>query len=181
MITIQRLRKAINLPAERDEDLSFIKQAVISLWEEKTAMLWNLRTARVEIHRHRISPRPRNLLLELQPATTITKVEERSTASGASWSTLTSSNYMLFGRRQLEKLGSPWGEIVRVTYDGGVAEADNDVQKALIVQAQFMIARFDDSKIAVSAQNFRGGAGTLEDADFHPFFKAMAEAKGSLV
>lgn len=181
MIAITRLREALNFSPEKDEELALIKQMVIDLWEEQTSMLWNARTAYVELFRNRNFPRPKNLLLEVQPVTTITTVETRAASSGSEWVELGSTNYILLGRRQLELLSGTWSELVRITYDGGASSADEDVQKALIVQAQFMLNRMGDDKISVSAQNFRGGAGTLEQADFHPFFKAMAESKGTLI
>lgn len=176
MITIARLRDALALDPTRDAELSLIRSQVIGGWEELTKMLWDERADHEEIFEPRGSQHD-TLLLSLQPVTAISTVEVRE-AFDSGWTTLADTAYMQIGRRQLRRIdGFYWPELIRVTYDGGTDAADESIQAAMIIQARFMISRTDAGKIITKSQNFEGGAGVFESADWHPHFKALAELK----
>ena len=162
--------------------------SAISLWERLTGRLWVRRASHVQTIRPRTN-RLRTLLLELWPVETITSVETLDDSAGATWETVTSSNYRLEGDRQLRYLAGYWPSFVRVTYTGGYIGRNEsvdgatvvpmDVRRALLTQIEFERARFASEKIAIRSQNFEGGAGVFETADVHPYTARLARAWGA--
>lgn len=177
MISLAKLREGLNIPAGDDYLLADLRSQVILQWEEATGFLWDSKAAHVEIFRLTQDPRPYTLFLELIPVITVTKVEERSASGSSAWVVTDTANYDLLGRRSLENYAGRWSALVRVTYDGGATSAPADIQRALIIQAQFLKSRLDSEKISLRSQNFEGGAGVFEDAFLHPFFKQLAKSK----
>jgi len=177
MISLSILRRELGLKPEDDELLIEIRQEVIDLWEEQTGRLWDIRTGYIEI----VTPetvRTTKIWPSLRPISTITTIEERA-ARGSTWTTLDSSNYLVV-RDHIENISVPWGDRVRITYDGGYSDSTSplDVRKALVLQAKFMQVRFSDGKIATKSEGFEGGSvGFLEDAFIHPFFRKLAHKK----
>ena len=183
MITLSRLRRDLGFSASDDTKLGEIRSRVIALWEQQTGHKWDAREDYVETIRV-LTPATTNLItLELRPVTAVTLVETRDISyGGSSWETLyedgDSDDVVLILDHQLRRVdGLCWPGLVRVTYDGGVEEADEDVQRALVLQAQFDITRNDQSKLAVQSQNFEGGGGVFIKAFMHPTFEGLAYEK----
>lgn len=179
MITLSKLREGLNLPADQDAKLTRIRAGLISLWEGKTGLKWDARTGYVQT----IEPDTKTcdtVFLDLIPVTSITLVEVRDLdcIPSADWTELEADDYILMGRRSLRRLDQRfWPTLVRVTYSGGAAEADVDIQEALILQGRFMQARMAPDKLIVKSQNFEGGGGVFETATMHPKFAEMVKDK----
>ena len=171
VITIQKLREAIQLPATSEIEVELLRDQVISLWEETTKRLWNARTGHIQILTMRTT-RMSTVYPELLPVSSYTSVEHRK--AGDDWVELETDDYIDLGAK-LRKISGYWYEYVRLTYSGGTDEADEMIQRALITQAQFMVSRFAKDKIATQSQNFEGGAGVFLRADLHPLFKTLAK------
>lgn len=175
MITKEKFRAGVGILPEQEDDLDWLLAAVVTLWEDATTRLWDLRTDFVDIVTKPRGNRPVALLLRLWPVTAITTVEVRR-LSETDFTTLAADKYRLIGDRRLHRIdGSEWPEETRITFTGGVAEAAEDIQRALILQAKFTMSRMGEEKIAVKSQNFEGGSGVLEIQNFHPYFKMMVK------
>jgi len=175
MIKLTRLREEMNLSAKDEGDLVFLRLAVIHQWETLTARKWDAREDYVQTVVIG-DLRTQTILLDLWPVDSITSVEMRDNLDD-DWTTVDSDRYFVLGRRTLRLIDDWWGQNVRITYDGGVTEADEDVQQSLIAQARFLQSRLSDEKIATQSQNFEGGAGVFLAANVHPLFKMMAKSK----
>jgi len=176
MIKVETLRAALvpALPPDRDAELPGIVAEVIAEWERETGRPWNYRDEYEELVLPR-TERYTKVFLQLLPVDELATVEVRSRA-GEDWEELVEDEHFeLVGRRMLERIGGYWERQVRVTYSGGYKEAPADIQNAFIVQAKFKLARFSDGKVVVKSQNFEGGGGVLETADYAPLFKSAAE------
>lgn len=174
MITIPKLRELTGIGGSMEAQLPALRDLVVSMWELETGLLWDLRVGHVEV----VEPdtdRIQTIFLSLRPATTITKVRENALEEGAEWEDVEVAKYMLIGDRRLRRLSDWWGPLVEVTYTGGVEEATEEIQKALATQARFLLDRLSGDRI-VSRQLAVAQAGTAqyEQADLHPFFKALA-------
>ena len=179
MIKITTLRRHLNWPAERDQELEFLRDVVIDLWESATMRLWNARTGHVEVISNDC-PR-RTIFLELWPITTITTVEEQK-RDESTWEALDSDEFKTYLDHGLERISgvnnsttTKFEPNVRVTYDGGVTEASKDIQQALCVQAAFMNARFADEKVDMRSKAIKDASTSYEVANYHPFFRMMAQ------
>ena len=175
MITVPTLRKGLDLPADKDIDLTRIRNEVVALWEEETGLLWDYRDSHLEIFTPR-GIRNTRVYSTLVPVDNILLIRERSEAD-TSWTELESDDYQLIGRRTIRRIGGFWKNLVEVTVQGGAREADADIQRVLILQARFELARFDDKALIVQSQNFEGGAGSYMTATMHPEFKRLAKKK----
>lgn len=178
MIKLETFRDAVGLTAGDELDLKLLRATVISMWEAATKRLWNARTGYEEdINIGAETQTRQSLWLSLWPITTITSIEERD--ADEDWETVDSDEYTRQGRRQIIRNSATsyrfWKHFVRVTYDGGASEVDEDIQMALIVQAKFMRTRMAKEQITLQSQNFEGGAGVMLRADFHPLFKQMVK------
>jgi len=178
MIKLETFRDGVGLQAGDEDDLKFLRLMVIKQWETATKRPWNKETGRVEyINIGGDTQTVQSLFLELTPVTTITLIEERD--ADEDWATVDSDNYVQQGRRQIVRKATTnfryWKHFVRVTYDGGTDEADEDIQQALITQAKFMRTRFAKEQITLQSQNFEGGSGVHMKADVHPFFRQLAK------
>lgn len=177
MIKLSRLRTALGLEAKDDANLTAYRAKVVSLWERATGLKWDERTGFVET----IETEPRTVTLyvwlSLQQVGTISKVEVRN-FSDSDWEELDTSSterYLILGQK-LRRLNDRWKELVRVTYDGGFAEAPEDIQQALIIQIKFELQRLADEKLASKAENFgKGSVGFLETASWHPYFAKLVK------
>lgn len=186
MITISKLRDRLKLPMEQDGTLKDILDALVARWEQETERLWARRASYVQRFRIDESKRISDLFLELWPIETITKVEEKTVAA-STWTELSAEQYSLLdpNRNRLERIGSYWAPMVRVTYTGGyVAEPTGqqvktpaDISEALLIQGEFALIRNGPSMLAKSSENFEGGAGVFLKPDLHPTFAALAAAK----
>ena len=183
LITDAQLRDALDLPASRDQEVSDMRDAVVALWEGATRRLWERRVGYVETFRPRYNAR--TLILSLGPVESVATVETAD-ADGSTFTALASTYYAAGGRsiRLLDGSGfSFWPGQVRVTYTGGFtaepasgqAETPADIRRVLETQARFMLKRTSDAMIATRSQNFEGGAGVFEQADWHPIFAAVAK------
>lgn len=176
MISISRMREELGLPPTQDPEVKRLRNMVIALWEETTKRPWNAETGRVEFITPRVDTM-HTVLLDLVPATSITQVRVRSHGKSTTWSILDTDTYLLIGGRRLRRLDAFWPDFVEVTYDGGVSEADEDIQQALALQARFIKERVGNEKLITKSQNFEGGGGVFEEAFLHPTFKSLAELK----
>jgi hypothetical protein len=175
MITRENFRNMVGLSAEQEDEMEILRGEVIALFEGATKRLWNAREGFIEVITPRGS-RPTLIFLNLWPVTSITTVEVRE-ARETDWDEVASTKYKLVGTRRLERVTGTWAREVRVTYDGGVEEADEQIQRALAVQAKFMMARLQDENVAIRSQNFEGGSGVYETANMHPLFKMITKSK----
>ncbi len=190
MIKTTTLRSELGVIKGRanEDTLPRLRNAVIALWESRTNRLWSARTGRTMEFRVTHPLTERALFLDLYPVSAVTSVEQRfapqirqgSWTSGASdddWETVDADNYFLReDTGQLERFNGHWDGLVRVTWDGGYAddEAPADIIESLILQAQFMVARWDPSKIAITSQGFEGGSTSFITGDVHPMFKKLS-------
>lgn len=189
MIKITTLRSELGvLKGRANEDLlPRLRNAVIALWESRTSRQWSLRTGRTKEFRiiHPLSDR--TLHLDLYPVAAITSVEERFAPqkSIGSWTRGIDEDYEVVDTDQyfvredigtIERFNDNWKGLVKVTWDGGYADdtAPGDILEALILQAQFMVARWDPSKIAITSQGFESGSTSFITGDTHPQFKKLA-------
>lgn len=178
MIPFEEFRSRVGFAAGSDSRVESLRSMVIALWEAETGLLWNKRTAHVEVvHNWR---KARTIFLQLTPVTSITKVEERTSSVSDDWEEITTTGYwMLLSSRKVRYLRSTvWPEFVRFTYDGGSDDVSGDIKESLVAQAKFLRNRLGDDKIVVRSQNFEGGSGVLERADLHPMFREMVRLHG---
>jgi len=179
VIPLAILRSKLAVKADQDQLVEMLRDTVVAQWESATGGLWNRRDDYEQLI-VRESWDDRRVWLTLCPVEEVTLVEERETASN-DWVALDAANYELesFGLKSASIVkDSALLRYVRVTYTGGfVAVVDGskavtpaDVAQALYTQAQFLVRRFSDDLVALKAQNIEGGAGTFEQADYHPLF-----------
>jgi len=177
MIKLETFRQGVGLTAGDEDDLKLLRLTVIKMWEEATKRLWNSRTDHVETHSIGDQKEKASLWLDLWPVTSITSIYERDLDED--FALVDSDEYNLTGRRQIVRVSQTnwryWKSFVQVTYTGGIDEADEDIQLALIAQAKFMRTRLAKEQITVQSQNFEGGAGVMLRPDFHPMFKMLAK------
>lgn len=192
MIALSKLREKLELPA--DDDGRDLLDALVGLWEDETKRLWTRRVAHVETIRVNQAKRIYSLFLQLWPIETVTKVEERA-LSDSTWTELTADQYLLTdpNRNRLERVGTCWPALVRVTYTGGYTgeptagavppqnKTPQDIQEALLVQAKFMRERNVPGRVITQSQNFEGGAGVFLKPGLHPEFSRLAASKARKV
>ncbi len=186
MISYGLLRDRIGLGTADDGQLKAIADALIGVFETQTNRLWARRAGYVEYFRPDTTKRIDTLFLSLWPVEAVTKVEEKCRYN-TTWTELTTSQYLPPDpdRNRLERVGSYWNEQVRVTYTGGYVYSPTvgqygtpaEIHEAMLIQAAYIRSRTGNDKLVLSSQNFMGGAGVFLAADFHPIFKAIAEAK----
>lgn len=176
MISYSRLRRELNHPMDRDDELAWIRSEVVQLWERATGRLWIRNATRVDDFLQTDEAGARTLLLRLWPVQSIATVQVKTSESDVDWTTLVSTDWRIEGRRELRRIQRYWECLVRVTYSGGYLddEAPPDILRALVVQARFMRDRFG-AKLTVRSENFEGGGGVFETADMHPYFDATAQ------
>lgn len=160
-----------------DSGLQSLRDAVVAQFEELTGYLWNARTGYVEILENTLRDCADVVWLSLSPVTTLTTVEEKARASGATWTALASTDYELIGAHRLTKLTGSFEDLVRVTYTGGYSDTTcpSAIANALLAQAKFLASRLDDQKIAISQQAFEAGSTTLLSPDVHPLFASCVK------
>lgn len=178
MISIPKLRELAEFDTSREPQLVSVRDEVVALWETVTGRLWTARTGYVQT----IQPehdRVDTLFLELSPVTSITTVRSRPLTSGvsggASWTTHTEgTDFDLIGDRRLLRYGL-WDDLVEVTYDGGTSDASGEIQRALAVQARFIILRTEEGRVIAREQAVKdAGTAAYERADLHPYFRDVA-------
>lgn len=165
--------------AGMDGELEAMRNAVVTQFEDLTGYLWNSRTGYVEIVENTLVDSPNTVWLALSPVTTLTTVEEKARASGATWTALASTAYELIGTRRLTKLSGNFEDLVRVTYTGGYTDltCPADIANALLAQAKFLASRLDSQKIALSQQAFEAGSTSFLSPDLHPLFAACVRSR----
>lgn len=180
MITAIDIRSAIPQAKEAGKnDAEVLASTVIEMWERATGRLWNFRQAHQQLFR---SVGSGTILLDLLPVATVTAVEERERGS-ASWVALAASQWVYVPRRSIERVSGCWSYQVRVTYDGGYKadgtgeqKTPSDVRRAMITQAQFLVERYSQEKVALRSQSFAGGNSTFfENSALHPLFQEASE------
>ena len=178
MITMEELRRALDWPADKDQELADLRESLIGLWDETTGLLWNSRTDHVQQIRV-FGAREHSVLLELIPVSSIALVEERFDGD-PTWTELDSDYYELQGRRTLVRTdGSRFLANVRVTYDGGADSVEAVIRRALITQAKFEASRVQGADLTlVSKGDGKGGWKKLLSPDLHPSFARLAKRKG---
>lgn len=183
MIKLETFRNGVGLQAGDENDLKLLRATVISLWESTTKRKWNSRTDYEQEIFVGYDGSTQTLLLELFPVDSITSIYERD--ADEDYEEVDSDDYDLVGRRSVVRRDAVyiggrrrfWKTFVKVTYTGGVEEADEDVQLALIAQAKFMRSRLAKEQIGTQSQNFEGGSGVMLKPDLHPLFKTLAASK----
>lgn len=181
MISLSRIRSHVKLPAGNAEEFEAIQAEVISAFESRTGLLWNRREDHVEtLETDELHP-TNEVMLSLMGPRTISSVKERR--PGDTWTTLTASEYEELGERRLRKVDGAFLPRVQVTYTGGYDERScpQDIQRALLAQAAFIVERTSAGQLTVSAQAIEGGSTTMLEPTYHPVFKEVAKQRGRKV
>lgn len=189
MITLSELRERYSPTADEEKFLPKIKDAIVTLWEQQTGLLWSRRVDYVD----RLTPaadRTRAIWTSIGPIESISKVEEKSSYT-KTWTELSIDDYEIAGPRRINKINSYWLEHVRITLTGGYTESPASgadpaqfatpafIKDAIITQAIFLRTRNAIERIHISSQNFEGGQGVFLPGDIHPLFKLAAQSNGA--
>lgn len=181
MISISRLREVLSIRPTDDDDLLVYRDEVIALFEQVTGRLWNRREDHVE-EIYPANDRVRMLRLALSPVESI-EVKERGGDSDDDWAdvdVLDPSLYRVEKARRLRRRGGFWADEVLVTSTGGYSDGSAgaacpaDIERALIVQAQFLRSRLSSEKVALRTQVVGKASSQLEEATLHPLFREVA-------
>lgn len=175
MLKIEDLRKALELPPEKDLDLEVLRDEVIALWESVTGRLWNGRDNHVEEF-SLLKDDDSIIWLNLWPITEVTKVEVRGITQSA-FTELTDDQYVVGPENRLRRLNAFWLYNVKVTYKGGYDESTcpSEIRNVLLLQARFMKERHSNERIFAKGSSMQGGSTQFyEEAYLHPSFKRLA-------
>lgn len=185
LIDISTLRQHVPLGTEEEYQYDLLQIMLKECWDNVTARSWEWEVGRVELHEFK-NEQVDNLYTRA-PIQTLTMLEQRDLVSGDSFEAIDSDLYIVLEGTHIRLLdGRCFEELVQVTYDGGYAETPSgteanatatpkDIIKALIVQGQFFLDRFGPEKVITKSQNFEGGSGVFEKADFHPLFLTLSK------
>jgi hypothetical protein len=179
MISLSRLRAHVDLQANQEQELVAVRDEIVTAFETLTGLLFNRRTDWTELtaldsHDYQ------EVLLELTPVLKIKKVEEKEPVD-TEWTTLTiDTDYEFIPYRRIRRLRVPFSSRVRVTYDGGYDEqtCPQDIQRALLAQAAFVLQRNSKQNIVVESSSVQRGVVKFLDATFHPIFSEIAKQYG---
>lgn len=191
MIAIDRLRRELKLPASEEIDLLSILDELIGQWERETLGNWNRRVnfEQIIMSEQESGSIPKILTLSLAPVESIASVEIKYRMSDPTWTALQTTDWYLDqdkirGRyAHLHRVNNCWPALTRVVYTGGWTDAPTgqqfgtpaEVVRACLIQARFIRARNDATKVAVNNQAFQGGSGSFHKPDLHPFFENMVK------
>lgn len=175
MISIERLRQGLDLPAEQDAKLELIRGAIIATWDRLTRRKWSEYEEFSEDFDNE-----GDVVRELFPkGVLITEVVSATQHDlGSDPVDIDVDDlYLSQGRRVMLKSGNPFRRFVTLVYSGGYADdtVSEDILEACVLQARFALQRFNTQNIALSSQNFQGGSGSFLPADVHPRFKSLAK------
>lgn len=177
MITVAELRERVLANASHETLLAGLRSAVVALWEAKTAGKWDY-VASEQIVLRPDNGRVKSIWLPRRPVASVTTVEERGEGS-STWTTLETDDFVIANNStgEIERINTFWAANLRVTYSGGytATTCPGDIKEALIIQARYMLERYDGEKLTVRGQSFgKGAVSFLEAADMHPLFKSIA-------
>ena len=170
MISVGRLSEFLKFPASQAAEVERIRLEVIELFEKLTNGLWNTRAGYVQVEEP--GEEQRYLWLRLLPVVTLTSVEGKG-LSDAAWTAISTSGYAVLRGKQVRSLLGSWPDLVQITYDGGYDDTTcpPEVQRALMLQAEFTYSRNREGRGALVSEGFPGGGQTtFGKADLHPFF-----------
>ncbi len=197
ILPMSRVREALApTDKESDDQLQFLRDTVVALWESATRRLWDRRTDHVqEINLdERYLQRKRFIYPELYPVETIA-VREFDDDEDVSLEPdlVAGTDYVLRATKgEIKRLTRPvfgvtlnrdanWKENVRLTITGGFGEGGAavpaDVTKALMVQLTFMQQRLTADLVHLSSQSIAApgaanpAAQFLQPAHWQPFFR----------
>jgi hypothetical protein len=176
MISLSRLRAHVDLQANQESELIAVRDEIITAFETLTGLRFNRRTDFTELTALD-SREYQEVLLSLTPVLKIKKVEEKE-PTDATWSTLViDSDYEFIPYRRVRKIHTTFSRRVRVTYDGGYDEqtCPQDIQRALLSQASFILQRNSKQNISVQSTSVQHGVVTFLEPTFHPIFKEIAK------
>jgi len=158
-------------------NLDALQQEIIDLFERCTCRLWDYRIDHEEVF-FLENDNWDTLFLELWPINSITKIEEWD---GVKYVEVEddSSDYEIYRPNRVKRFDRPWKRRVKITYTGGYSSENlpEDVRRALLIQAKFMIDRNSAEKFILRSQSDQGGSTTYLAPDLHPYFRTIVKKR----